>query len=141
MARADGFKPSPSRNELPHRQHDAEAAVDRKPEDHPRAEGKEAEADHGRDSALAMAAHESDSSYFMVVCRSFTHIGELLTDSIRSAITSDRCHRVGGTYCPYRFSDPPFTAAFVESADESGSLENISGSNIRKPWSLHFGFP
>jgi hypothetical protein len=40
---------------------------------------------------------------------------------------------VGGAYIPKRLMLPPFTAAFVESAEAKGKCWKIAGSSIRKP--------
>lgn len=46
---------------------------------------------------------------------------------MRSAITFARCPAVGGAYIPKRLMLPPFTAAFVESAEASGNSWKIAG--------------
>ncbi len=40
---------------------------------------------------------------------------------------------------PKRLILPPFTAAFVESADAKGRCWKMAGSSMRKPYSLHAG--
>ena len=68
-------------------------------------------------------------------------IGELLCDSMRSAMTLARWPAVGGAYMPKRLMLPPFTAAFVLSADAKGRCWNIAGSSILRPWRRHAGRP